>query len=253
MLLHAQFAENRYAKTTKMITIDLETFLENPMTDTPKEELPMFNGFQNKSGVRGQFNTTGLSAIILDYDSGYTIEEFCNRYYTYRWYLYTSSSHSDSKHKFRVILPMMDLLASEDYTTDARKVLGLKFPEADPTCFYSDHFFFIPAKQEGVPYRFKINYGKLFNPKLITAQQIGLAMGRDLEKKFYNRSDFQPDIEKYESKAAAEISKIIAQPDGSGRYNQLLSSVYKFRKIGVSDRFLKECMIGYKNARQIIK
>lgn len=252
MLLHAQFAENRYAKNTKMITIDLETFLENPMTDTPKEELPMFNAFQNSSGIRGQFNTTGLSAIILDYDSGYTIEDFCRRYYAYRFYLYTSSSHTTEKNKFRVILPMMDLLHSEDYTTNTRKVLQMKFPEADPTGFYSDHFFFIPSKSDN-PYYYKINYGRLINPKMFTAMEIGLSMNNDLNRKFYNRSDFQPDVEKYEYKAAAEISKIIAQPDGSGRYNQLLSSVFKYKKIGVSERFLKECMIGYKNARQIIK
>ena len=253
MLLRIQIAKDRFAKNTEMRTINLEALLENPMTDTPKEELPMFNAFQNPTGVRGNLNTTGLSALILDYDSGFTIEEFYNRYYTYRWYLYTSSSHSDSKNKFRVIIPMMDLLASEDYNTDARRCLQKKFPEADPTGFYSDHFFFIPAKQSGVPYQYKINYGRLFNPKVITAMQIGLNMDRDLNKKHYSKSDFVPDIEKMERRARSEISRVIAQPDGTGRYSALLSLVGRYRKIGVSDRFLKDCLIGYKNARQIIK
>ena len=128
MLIRTQIFQNRFTKTSEMVTLNFQNLIQYPATNIPKDQLPMFNCWHNETGKRGSQNVTGISALVLDYDSGFTMDEFYDRYYSYRWFLYTSSSHKPDFHKFRVIIPLMSMISKEEYTSVLRKALEFKFP-----------------------------------------------------------------------------------------------------------------------------
>jgi hypothetical protein len=252
MLIRTQIFQNRFTKASEMVTINFGELIQNPAKNIPKEQLPMFNCWHNETGKRGSQNVTGISALVLDYDSGFTMDEFYDRYYNYKWLLYTSSSHKPDFHKFRVIIPLMSMISKEEYTSDLRKALEYKFPESDPTAFYTDHAFFLPAAPQFGQYQYYYNEAKLMNPKIFTSLQIGLTMQHDLTKKIRTDRTWTPDIERLQKEAEVKISDIVNRGDGSGRYHDLLKLTYKYSKYGISKSFLSQLLNGYKNKNQIL-
>lgn len=217
-----------------MEEIDIEAMLESPVEGVEKDKLPLVNGWTNTTGKRDSKAISCLSCLFLDYDSGYSISEFMRKYYKFRFYLYTSSSHTPQKNKFRVIIPLEEEITVLDYEDSIKKALPRYFPECDPTAFYLDHFFYIPAKREN-EYIYKINYGRLFNIKSDLKNQI-------LQEKIFNQDKKikQELINQYAKSKPQHIDKtneirvefndILSAGNGSGRYSKLFYLIGRYKK-----------------------
>lgn len=124
-----------------------------PYTGT-KETTPLFcaAGFiQNTKNEKGHYgrsqeNHDGQYAIVLDYDSGFKIEDF---YCPYRYLLYTSSSHSPELHKFRVIIDLEEIIPSDIWRkSEFKEAILMRFPGVDESSCATLRFFVLPNKGE---------------------------------------------------------------------------------------------------------
>lgn len=98
--------------------------------------------------------------FILDYDNGYSIEDFCEEYKDYFYILYTSYSHTKEHNKFRVIMyGNYEVPFTED---EQSAILSETFRNADQTTFQPNRIFYMPAHKEGAEYIYKFNNGKQF-------------------------------------------------------------------------------------------
>jgi len=98
--------------------------------------------------------------FMIDYDNGYTIEEFMDVYKDYFYILYTSFSHTEEHHKFRVI--MYGNYESPLNDEEQHYILNECFRNADKTTLQPNRIFYVPAHKQGAPYRYKFNIGKQF-------------------------------------------------------------------------------------------
>lgn len=229
-MLLQQLTSN-YSKDVNMVEIDVKTMISEPVEGVEKAKLPLINGWTNRSGKRSSNHVENLSYLFLDYDSGFTIQSFMMKYYRYEFYLYTSSSHSESKHKFRVIVPLHNSVSLEDYKSKKMsKALSMFFKECDPTAFYLDHFFYIPAKTES--YTYKINYGTKFDIESACKKELMITkmMVLDKEERLDTFETYKRD--KFEDKSdeiSREFYNILALGDGSGRYHKLFGLIGKYK------------------------
>ena len=146
---------------------------------------------------------------------------------------------------------MSDCLSASDYTSELRRSLEIKFPGCDPTAFYKDHYFFLPAVNELRNYTYKINYGKIFNPKILTMTAIILASEKPVTKKWFNIDDEK--VRKLEDVARYKLRQVLDRTDGTGRYHELLKKCFYFYQNGVSKSILDDSLGNYKNKNQILK
>lgn len=72
-----------------------------------------------------------MYAIILEYDTGeVTIESFARKYKHIQWYIYTTSSHTEEHHRFRVVLWLKDPVEYETIKQH-KEVIYDYFPGCD--------------------------------------------------------------------------------------------------------------------------
>lgn len=149
--------------STKCTLREIMECVENPkITDTKeKNDLWCFGECLDPNKGRQKDNIVRKSKyFILDYDNGYTIDEFCKEYQDYFYILYTSFSHTSEHNKFRVIMfgnyecPLTD--------DEQSSILSECFRNADHTTFQSNRIFYMPAHKEGAEYIYKFHNGKQF-------------------------------------------------------------------------------------------
>ena len=73
-----------------------------PVQGRDKKDLPAFT----PSGVRQKSEVVESDVIVFDVDEGITIEQFETNAEGYEYLLYTTSSHTEEHHKFRVVMPL---------------------------------------------------------------------------------------------------------------------------------------------------
>ncbi len=111
-------------------------------------------------GHRLKRNVKRVFGLALDFDAGVpTVEQFIemNRNAKFTYFLYTTTSHTPEKHKFRVLIPFdpAHLIVNNppNETIDDIEKLKLiftqKFPTIDSTCFSSERYFY-PSKEAKV-------------------------------------------------------------------------------------------------------
>lgn len=130
------------------------------------QELFYWGDMQDRNNAYISNNWGTRCAIVLDYDSGVTIEEFIEQYNgVFFFALYTSISHKEELHKFRVIIPT----TNEYKITPILKDLILeKFPGVDKsTC--DNRGFYVPGKINDM-YKSHISYGPLFDLSVFDSQ-----------------------------------------------------------------------------------
>lgn len=129
-------------------------------------------------------NIEEYTAVVLDYDSGRTIESFVNEFKDrFKFYLYTSFNHGyKPTPRFRVIIPLatpinMHYLDGGGF----RRIMCRMFSDIDPTCFDRGHFQAVPCVRiDGDPhYFYYVNETEKFLN--ITREDI-LAEDRELER-----------------------------------------------------------------------
>jgi len=98
----------------------------------------------NPSGKRCSDDVVQYAMLVLDYDSGMEPEVFVEKHKELEFVLATSHSHTDTKPKFRVYLPLTTAVDVEVYRK-ARSHFIERFPEADPASFNLSQGFYLPS------------------------------------------------------------------------------------------------------------
>jgi hypothetical protein len=150
-------------KTYKDITLKqfVSKFMISPTLDTPKDKLKMVNGVI----FHEEFTTIlGYDTLFFDYDSKeipLTFDEVKAIFMKYEceFYMYTSSSHSESIEKCRVMVPLKNVL-SETLRSRSVKLFRRKFIGVDNCSFNRNQRFYIPVKNNDL-YKFYGQPGKL--------------------------------------------------------------------------------------------
>lgn len=116
---------------------DIEWLIQNPKIDDvsayPSRDACKANQYLLYWGERIDTDNSRIAqnkgkmcAILLDYDDGYTIDTFNEKFNgRFQYYIYTSFSHTPTHHKFRVIIPTTE---SYEMTAYLVKVLEKCFP-----------------------------------------------------------------------------------------------------------------------------
>jgi hypothetical protein len=126
-------------------------------------------GAEFKDGAvrRCKDNVKNITALLLDFDGGLTIDKFVEGNYVFQWILYTSSGHiiKNGKDRFRVIIPLTEPISTEEVAL--RKSDLIAFFEVDDDCSFSgSQAFRMPiVEDEGhlKYYRQIVNDGEVFD------------------------------------------------------------------------------------------
>jgi hypothetical protein len=239
-------------------TADIDVILSKPI-DKSKPELPLINFcvLSNDRSKRTQAIYTHMNCIMLDYDKGYTIEDFSKRFKDYFFWLYTTSSHEPELHKYRVIIPLetpIDYKEYRDYVPALRKF----FPNIDHSSFDKGRGFYMPGLTPH--YTYFRNEGKMFNFFEELSDMKKQVDEYKEEQLKWRRvfGDISSTMKNYEyisdtdwDKCSDQLDKIIYQPDGSGRYSQVLYWIGHWKKISKDDQKVKYILdkSGYHNAK----
>ena len=110
-------------------------------------------------------NIDYMYALQLDFDNGFSIEQFKEQYKHLKYILYTSWSYGFKPNdRYRVILPLQTKLPIQYLVSGVKNHLHLMFKDADITCFDRGHWQALPAiRNSKAPYYYFINKGELLN------------------------------------------------------------------------------------------
>jgi hypothetical protein len=145
--------------------------------------------FKEGSIKRCKANVKNITALLLDYDGGLTIEEFENNNKNFQWILYTSSGHliKNGKERFRVVIPLVEPVSTEEVTLRKRELTS--FFDVDDDCSFSgSQVFRMPIVEEEAHlehYEHIVNDGQVFNFRLMfsTTEKQAKATIQALEEK----------------------------------------------------------------------
>lgn len=153
--------KNRYETTMDSLNLDIKRLVMSPNYYKNKEDIPLFNFSSNlcdKPTKRAGFDHQGSSVLTLDYDNGFTFEDWTKKYPNLlgvTFIAYSSYSNSPEKAKFRVIIPL-DRVYSDLEWKALTPSLKRYFPDNDSCSFQISRFFNIPSKTEH--YWYNLNF-----------------------------------------------------------------------------------------------
>lgn len=136
-------------------------------------------------------NVSNVSCLMLDYDNDnphfpyVSIDSFLTQAQTsgLKFYLYTSSSHSESKHKFRVIIPLVESVDPQDIF-NRRQALMTQFTGLDLSCFARLRGFAMPVIVDGRKViRHKCLNGSEFNLMVLPCDKVKESVQVEKESK----------------------------------------------------------------------
>jgi len=214
---------------------NLLTVIQKPL-DCPKNRLPGFNFSETESDIRkaGYVNHT-QHAILVDFDSGYTIDAFKNKFEEFEFYLYTTSSHTNDFNKFRAIFILNESIPYTSYT-DARLQLKYKFRGADQTTFDTNRFFYIPSLPSNPSdYIWIYNEGRRLD---FYTDILPLKKYTDQQNLFKNPpkpvKEYTEEYAVNWDKCEQELFDILSKGDNTGRYSKVMSwiGVWKTKSKG---------------------
>ncbi len=101
-----------------------------------------------------------VSLAVVDFDGGRTIKEAMDMFREYEFILYTSHSHSLSKDKFRLVIPLERPVSGADWIMAWRHLETLA-PGLDTQCKDASRLYFRPSCRPGGLRETHLNEGKL--------------------------------------------------------------------------------------------
>lgn len=167
--MEALHISSQYDPFVKKVDINLEALVSRPSFAHYKDKIPQIQFWTLAEGAplkRDSSNYTSVSALILDYDSGKSIQSFIDQYSSFKFYLYTTFSNSSKCTKFRVIMPLETPIPySLIHDRLVKKTLCEYFAGCDASGFSNFHK--IPAinPKADTPYTYHINDGAPINIK----------------------------------------------------------------------------------------
>ena len=115
-------------------------------------------------------NISSIYALQIDYDDGFTIDEFCRKYSDYQWTLYTSYNHGYKPNdRFRVIFPLIEPIRVSSFSSVLKQELINQFPGVDESCFDRAHWQLLPCiRKADAPYFYRQNTGRHYDRLSLT-------------------------------------------------------------------------------------
>lgn len=163
-----QVIQNKFDKTVirSIQYKSLVNLCSNPLIGHTKDTVPYLYGCSFHIPEAKAANVNQYNGIFIDYDSGTTIESVCDSLTQRKWKFvaYTSFSHSDLVHKFRIYLPFSEPVEIDDWiymkqkAYHGRSLLSLIFANCDPCSFDLARGFCAPIKTDS--YKFYIGEGR---------------------------------------------------------------------------------------------
>jgi hypothetical protein len=188
--------------------------LQHPQKINDKLDAFMWNFAQtddkiSNDFIRVEFNKkiTHTRMLILDYDGTMDPQDFLNRFKDFKFYLYTTISHTDEIPKFRVLLPLNKKLTKEMFDnlrhniTVSEKYFGV----IDPRSFVISQGFYVPCVRPGQTLMYHYNEGNLFWFKEEDDELLNISNVRISEILNAELNSKNITATKYERKAADEI------------------------------------------------
>ena len=193
--MQALYISSQYDPSVRKLEIDLEALVSRPSFAHYKTKLPQIQFWGLAEGAppkRDSSNYTLVSALILDYDSGKSIQSFIDQYSSFQFYLYTTFSNSSKCTKFRVIMPLETPIPySLIHDRLVKKTLCEYFNGCDASGFSNFHK--IPAinPKADTPYVYHINDGTPINIKKETRQiYLNVKLDDELEQRMSKPTEF---------------------------------------------------------------
>jgi len=97
---------------------------------------------------RGKDNICSYSGVVMDFDSGITIQAIKERFDGFEYVGYTSFSHRHNHHKFRLVFPLLHSVLVEDWELYKEALLEFAGSGIDTSSFDTARIFFLPASPE---------------------------------------------------------------------------------------------------------
>lgn len=139
-------------------------------------EAPRFRGDMKHPGwsaavcepcVRAKANVVGLSALVLDYDGGATLDQAEAHWREWFGVIHTTRKHTAEKHRFRVVLPLTRIITADEYDVVwrwAESIASEAGHTVDPATKDPARFWFLPG---GATYEFRRLNGHPVDPEPI--------------------------------------------------------------------------------------
>lgn len=116
-----------------------------------KKGSPRLNSKNNPMPARNKNNMVGYDALMLDYDSGVSLDNILKQFEKYELVYYTTFSHlQKGVEKFRIIIPFTEFCPVAEYTS--RKDAFTKFADGatvDTSTFSASRAFYLPSNPVG--------------------------------------------------------------------------------------------------------
>jgi hypothetical protein len=258
---------NIKSTNTETVDIDFRKILLNPIKNCLKENLPAFNFWINPLGKRNHKNCHYITGLVLDIDGGWLINECIAELGHLHFYLYTTSTHTNEKHKFRFIIPFENPIPRSEYTDDTITGLLKLFPKCDPCTFSFDRYFYLPSASEIYYIRFNQD-GKYFDSVIDLAQLTAFEERLRIKRKSMptmnvkdiirsQSKDITTDIDQeayiksMEDKTEKEIKDIINRGNDTGRYADILSAIGRGKRRNVDPEKIYNFLTGYHKQKDL--
>lgn len=170
------YGNNKPNSNDNMISCYLEDFVSNPLICKDKDLAPMY-----KIGVpyRKELDVNDdpvelITMLLLDYDNesmdSNLLSKFCDKFNDYKFYLYTTFNSTYAFKRFRVILPLKNViysayLSNSHYIDYLTKEFTVGDEKPDKSCFLSSQMQIVPVTKDINLYKYVINKGKRFKLK----------------------------------------------------------------------------------------
>jgi P4 family phage/plasmid primase-like protien len=117
-------------------------------------------------------NVAGLSALVLDYDDGGSIESACEHWGDFYGLIHVTRKHTPDAPRFRIILPFTRVVTPDDYVIlwrwahDIAKAAGHTI---DPAPKDISRFWYLPGMKSDAQYEHRRFHGHAIDPNPIIA------------------------------------------------------------------------------------
>lgn len=166
--------------------VNLLHFIQHP-SNRPKKELPLWRFCTLKEGAPKKAcsdNYDSIHMLILEFDHGVLIADAEKMADKYAYAIHTTSSHTATDHRFRLMLPL-DMEYPEEFwrMPDVKHAVKQLFPGLDPTSFVNYQCIpALPANPED--YYWTLHKGRKFGLADIESMIEQLELDRQLEAQF---------------------------------------------------------------------
>lgn len=148
--MRVKVIQNRYSTDMSTLNIDIQKLLMSPLVVLNKEDVPLFNLsaiLPTTKVKRANFDHIGSNYLVLDFDTGFTVNQFAEKYpklYETIYFAYSSYNNKPEKEKYRIVIKLTQTFTDQQWRALA-KMLKRAIPENDHTSYQISRFHNFPA------------------------------------------------------------------------------------------------------------